>query len=90
MRLYELPEGTGIILTPSGTDAQFVPILVAKALNAGKENYLNILTGKGEIGSSTLRAASGKYFSKAEPNQGYCSGLKGFGCYPNTPIRGVW
>lgn len=37
MRLYELPEGTGIVLTPSGTDAQFVPILVAKCLNAGKD-----------------------------------------------------
>jgi len=51
---------------------------------------LNILTGKGEIGSSTLRAAGGKYFSKAEPNPGYCSGISNVGCYPNTPIRGLW
>jgi len=63
-RLYELPKGTGIILTPSGADAQYIPILVSKALNAHKnEKFLNILTGKGEIGSTTVRAAAGKYLS---------------------------
>ena len=72
MKLYELPEGTGIFLTPSETDAQYIPILVAKSLNNTDEDYfLNILTGKDEFGSSTLCAASGLFFSNAVPNPGY-------------------
>lgn len=87
-RLYDLPQDTGIFLTPSGTDAQFIPILVTKALNEGRDNFLNIVTGKGEIGSAPLLAAAGKYFSKEEPNPGYCSTL-GFGCFKGTPINGI-
>lgn len=62
-RLYELPQDTGIFLTPSGTDAQLIPILVAKCLNPGNDKLLNIVTGKGEIGSRPLLAAAGKFFS---------------------------
>jgi len=49
---------------------------------------MNILTGKGEIGSRPLLAASGRFFSKDEPNPGYASGL-GIGAIKNTPISGI-
>lgn len=58
-------------MTPSRTDAQFIPILVAKALNHDKDSFLNILTGKGEIGTNTLKAAQGKYFTDKYPIPGY-------------------
>ena len=88
MRMYELPEGTGIIFTPSGTDAQFIPILIARALNPKKEKILNIVTGKGEIGTGTIRAAKGTFISSKDPIPGYQSML-GFGGTPDTPIGGL-
>lgn len=30
MKYYELPEGTGIFLTSSEADAQYIPIMIAK------------------------------------------------------------
>ena len=75
-------------MTPSGTDAQFIPIMVSKCLNAGKDKFLNILTGKGEIGSNSELAASGKFFSHDEPIPGYNSSM-GMGASKGTPIGGV-
>jgi hypothetical protein len=69
--LYELPEGTGIFITPSRSDAQYIPLLIAKTLNRDKQNFLNIIPCNGEIGTSTPMAASGKYFSKYRPIEGY-------------------
>jgi hypothetical protein len=36
MQLYSLPQGTGIFLMPSGSDAEYIPLLVAKLRNHGK------------------------------------------------------
>ena len=66
-RLYDLPEGTGIILTPSRYDAQYIPILVAKALNAEKDKLVNIITAKNELGDCTIHAAGGRYFCETMP-----------------------
>ena len=63
-------------MTPSGADAQFIPILIAKMLNTESDNFLNIITAQGEIGSSTVLAAAGKYISYKEPMEGYATDLK--------------
>ena len=31
--LYSLPEGTGVFLMPSGSDAEYIPLLIAQILN---------------------------------------------------------
>lgn len=54
LRLYELPKGTGIILTPSRYDAQYIPILIARALNQDKEKLVNIVSAKNELGECTI------------------------------------
>jgi hypothetical protein len=69
-RLCGLPEGTGVFLTPSGSDAEYIPLLIVKALNPGKK-IANIVTCNEEVGSGTLNAAGGKFFSPVEPIPGY-------------------
>ena len=65
-RHLEIPEETGIILTTSETDAQFIPLLITKALNRDKKEFLNIVTGNGEISKSILTAAGGKRISELD------------------------
>jgi hypothetical protein len=67
---FELDDGTGIFLTPSGSDAEYIPLLVMKVLNPGKE-IVNIVTCNEEVGSGTLNASGGKFFSAIEPIPGY-------------------
>jgi hypothetical protein len=31
--LYHLPEGTGVFLMPSGSDAEYIPLFITKILN---------------------------------------------------------
>ena len=66
-RLYNLPEGTGIVLTPSRYDAQYIPILVAKALNKEKDHLVNIINSKNEYGDCMIQAAGGQMFCKQLP-----------------------
>ncbi len=82
MELYELPQGTGIFLMPSGSDAEYIPLLIAKLRNQGK-NLLNIVTCNEEVGSGTLDAAGGKFFSSVEPIH--------YGCGANAgdPVEGL-
>ena len=68
--LYSLPEGTGVFLMPSGSDAEYIPLLIAQILNKGK-NVCNIVTCNEEVGAGTLGAAGGKFFSPIEPIPGY-------------------
>lgn len=68
--IYSLPEGTGVFLMPSGSDAEYIPLLIAQILNKGKE-ICNIVTCNEEIGAGTLGAAGGKFFSPIEPIPGY-------------------
>ena len=73
-KIYNLPKGTGIFLTPSGSDAEYIPLLIAKLFNKGKD-VLNIVTCNEEVGSGTLNAAGGRFFSALEPIPGYNSHL---------------
>jgi hypothetical protein len=84
-QLYGLPEGTGVFLMPSGSDAEYIPLLIAQVLNKGKP-VCNIVTCNEEVGSGTLDAAGGRFFSTTEPIAGYTVGdiangdrLAGFG-----------
>lgn len=70
MNVYDLPVGTGIFLTPSGSDAEYIPLLIAQLLNKGKK-ITNIVTCDQEVGSGTLDAAGGRFFSALEPIPGY-------------------
>lgn len=83
IRLYDLPKGTGIILTPSRYDAQYIPILVARALNPDQEKLVNIITAKNELGDCTILAAGGKYFCDKLPFDGYQKSK------PEVPIAGL-
>ena len=62
----ELPPGTEIILCPSGSDAEYIPIAIAKALHPNKK-IVNGITQLNEIGAGTAPASTGKYFSTYAP-----------------------
>lgn len=75
-------DGNGrMVIHPSGTDAEMVPllqaILASRALKrqAGltdiKGDVVNIVCCAGEVGSGTTQAAEGKFFSSTVPLGGY-------------------
>lgn len=87
-KFLKLPPGAAVILCPSGSDAEYIPIAIAKAL-AGKAGdkvsnaqIRNGVTQFNEIGAGTAPAAIGKYFSTHAPLIGKLSDdqtyLKGF------------
>lgn len=53
-----------VVITPSGTDAELVPLVVARA---GGRPVTNILVGPAEAGSGTARAAAGRHFDTVTP-----------------------
>jgi hypothetical protein len=55
-----------VFLCPSGSDAEYIPLLIAKTLNRGRK-VVNIVTCDAEVGSGTLDAAGGCYFSDVVP-----------------------
>ena len=61
-----LPNGAEIILCPSGSDAEYIPIAIAKALHPDKK-IVNGITQLNEIGAGSAPASTGKYFSKYAP-----------------------
>eukprot|EP00960_Hanusia_phi_P046294 757738-Hanusia_phi.AAC.1 len=72
--LYDLPAGTEVFLCPSGSDAEYMPLLIAKTLNKGRKvdlapmtRIVNIVTCDSEVGSGTIDAAGGRYFSNVVP-----------------------
>ena len=62
-----LPEGTEVILCPSGSDAEYFPLLIAMALKEDSQGIINILSQNKETGSGTAQAGRGEYFSKVAP-----------------------
>ena len=62
----ELPPGTEIILCPSGSDAEYIPIAIARALHPNKK-IVSGITQLNEIGAGTAPASMGKYFSTYAP-----------------------
>ena len=43
-KLLDLPEGTEVILCPSGSDAEYIPIAIARALKGGDVQITNGVT----------------------------------------------
>mmetsp|Transcript_20905 Transcript_20905/g.31162 ORF Transcript_20905/g.31162 Transcript_20905/m.31162 type:complete len:1174 (-) Transcript_20905:78-3599(-) len=80
--LLNLPEGTEVVLCPSGSDAEYIPIAIARALKGDDVHITNGITQLSEIGAGSAPAAVGKYFSTHVPLVGRLSGerevLSGF------------
>lgn len=70
-----LPQGSEIILCPSGSDAEYIPVAIVKTLfpNAIVKNGVTQLN---EIGAGSAPAAVGEYFSTHAPFVGKLNGLK--------------
>ena len=58
---------------PSGSDAEYIPLLIAQELNKGKK-IGNIVTCNEEVGSGTYNASGGLFFSDVEPIPGFTNG----------------
>ena len=86
--LYDLPENTGVFLTPSGSDAEYIPLLIAKILNKGKK-VNNIVTCNEEVGSGTLDAAGGRFFSDLEPIPGFTEAYAQDGVQMSDDVFGL-
>lgn len=61
-----LPSGTEIILCPSGSDAEYIPIAIARSLHPDK-GIINGITQLNEIGAGSAPASTGLFFSKYAP-----------------------
>lgn len=84
-RALGTPEGTEIVIVPSGSDAEYIPIAIAQALNPETLNgkhITNIVTQFREVGAGTSVGAGGDFFNAYAPLVGklpeQASGLKGF------------
>lgn len=58
-------DGVEVVFTPSGTDAEFVPLLVA--LSTG-DAVNSIVVGQHEIGSGSIHSAAGRHFCTNLPS----------------------
>ncbi len=65
-KYLDVPVGTEIILCPSGSDAEYIPIAIARALHPAK-GIANGVTQLNEIGAGSAPASTGLYFSKFAP-----------------------
>jgi len=65
-KYLNLPAGAEVILCPSGSDAEYLPIAIAKALQPDKD-IVNGVTQLNEIGAGSEPASTGKFFSKYAP-----------------------
>mmetsp|Transcript_29036 Transcript_29036/g.64423 ORF Transcript_29036/g.64423 Transcript_29036/m.64423 type:complete len:577 (+) Transcript_29036:126-1856(+) len=64
--LLSLPDDAEVILCPSGSDAEYIPLAIAKALQPSKK-IANGVTQLREIGAGSAPAAVGTYFSTHAP-----------------------
>ena len=80
-RLLELPKGVEVMLVPSGSDAEYIPLAIAMALHPEKK-ITNGITQLREIGAGSAPASVGKFFSSHAPLLGELPGdlehLNGF------------
>lgn len=58
--------GLDVVLTPSGTDAEYVPLLLAD--DGSNRRLLSIITAPGEVGSGSVPAAGGLQFDARLPS----------------------
>jgi hypothetical protein len=71
-RLLDLPEGAEVILCPSGSDAEYIPLGIARTLQPDAK-ITNGVTQLREIGGGSAPASVGKYFSSHTPLTGRLS-----------------
>jgi len=64
-KAFELPPGTAVALCPSGSDAEYVPIALARALSSSRLG--NVVRQHKEIGAGSAPAANLEYFSESTP-----------------------
>ena len=66
--------GTELIIHPSGTDAEYIPLLYAqqRAEALGCPRVVNVIAAAGEVGSHTATAAQGLHISNVLPLGGQC------------------
>ncbi len=60
---YEYQDRFDVFLAPSGSDLFYYPLLFSKLLYADNKPILNLLTCPEELGSGSLLASSGQYYS---------------------------
>jgi len=65
--LLDLPDGSSVILCPSGSDAEYIPVAIASSLRERNVKITNGVTQLNEIGAGSAPASVGKYFSKYAP-----------------------
>ncbi|MBL8482941.1 MAG: hypothetical protein JNJ60_12155 [Rhodocyclaceae bacterium] len=65
MEVDDLP-GLEVVLTPSGSDAESVALYLASLRD--ERPLVNIVVGAREVGSGTVLAAGGRYFSECVPS----------------------
>lgn len=68
-KILELEEGTEVIIVPSGSDAEYLPVIIARAIK-GNVPISNGVTQLREIGAGTAPASVGEYFSTHSPLKG--------------------
>ena len=92
----ELPAGTEIVLVPSGSDAEYVPLVIARTLfPQASQNIVNVVTQLHEIGAGSSPAAKGEYFSTHAPLRGQLETtgssktLQGFGDIPELNVQRI-
>lgn len=66
-RNLNLPKDAEIVLCPSGSDAEYVPIAIAQALGGNDVNIGTWVTQLKEIGAGSPLASNGEYFSSHAP-----------------------
>ena len=82
-QLLNLPGGSEIILCPSGSDAEYLVVAIARDLQPDSE-IVNGVTQLNEIGAGSAPASVGEYFASYAPllgkisDQGCAAKLKGF------------
>lgn len=60
-------EGAGIFFSPSGSDAEYWPLLFAKAFGGPDARVLNVVTAAGEVGRGSFPAAGGLLHAAFSP-----------------------
>eukprot|EP00559_Dactyliosolen_fragilissimus_P003995 CAMPEP_0184858214 /NCGR_PEP_ID=MMETSP0580-20130426/3337_1 /TAXON_ID=1118495 /ORGANISM="Dactyliosolen fragilissimus" /LENGTH=1253 /DNA_ID=CAMNT_0027354245 /DNA_START=181 /DNA_END=3942 /DNA_ORIENTATION=+ len=69
-KCLDLPEGCEVILCPSGSDAEYIPVAIASALTQSSsppKHIVNGVTQLKEIGAGSAPASFGEYFSTHAP-----------------------
>jgi len=67
-KALELPEGVEVVLCPSGSDAEYITVAMARALQPDpNQKIVNVVTQLKEIGAGSSVASGGEYFSTHAP-----------------------